>query len=185
MPLSSLVLDRAEKQKTNYTKGELEKAMVDYPKPQRQKIEDTAVAYMHMHIHVNVLSMTLNCTRWGGLGWDFKRLGTNVIILQSPLCWATLGQGAVPIKLLSQGYDFTSLLPCGLSVLGKARGVNSDIKPGTGVPKAVWQDNATRETPAVPKQHRHSSFPWIHRPPGKGTCCLNNSSSSIHPAQAM
>ena len=83
----------------------------------------------------------------------------------------TLKQGAVPISLPRQGDDITSLLPCGLAVLGKARVVNPNRKSGAGVPEAVWQVNATPETPATllaPKQYRHSSIPWIHRPRGEG-----------------
>ena len=70
-----------------------------------------------------------------------------------------------------QGYDIIPLLPCGLPVLGKARGVNPHRKSGAGVPKAVWQDNASPATPAtllLPKQYRHSSFPWIHWPREEG-----------------
>ena len=56
---------------------------------------------------------------------------------------------------------------CDLSLLGKAKGVLPNRRPGAGVSKAVWQDNATPATPAtllVPKQYRYLSFPWIHWP---------------------
>ena len=102
---------------------------------------------------------------------EFKGLATNVTTPQSPMCWATLRQGAVPTSLPYQDYDITPLLPCGLPVLEKARGVNPNRKSGAGVPWTVRQDNATpatHATPLVPKQYRHSSFSWIHLPRGEG-----------------
>ena len=81
--------------------------------------------------------------------------------------WARRSTHKPPLS----GYDMTSLLPCSLPFLGKARGVNPNRKSGAVVPKVVWQDYATPATPAallVTKQYQRLSFPWIHRPRAEG-----------------
>ena len=113
----------------------------------------------------------LNCTRLLGLGSGVQRLRGEY---HRPLVTAVLDRfwaGCNTHKPPFQGYDITPLLPCGLPVLGKAREVNPNRKPEAEVPRVSWQDNATPVTPAtllVPKQYRHSSFPWIHWSRGEG-----------------
>ena len=114
--------------------------------------------------------MTFNCIRWRGLGSGVQRLGDEypyplvTTVLGHP--WARCSTHKPPFP----GY-IIPLLHCGMPVLGKARGVYANRKSGAGVPKAVWQNNATSGTYAmllVPKLYRHSSFPWTHRPGEKG-----------------
>ena len=109
---------------------------------------------------IHVLGMTLNCT-W--LGFGVKKSWGQV-------SWATLGQGAVPTSLPYQGYDVTPLLPCGLPVLGKATGVNPNRESGAVGAQAVSKFVVPLDQPAARRGR---------------ACCLDNSSSSIHPAQAM
>ena len=101
---------------------------------------------------------------------DFSGLGMTVTTPLSPLSWATLGQSAVPIASLS-GLRHYTIAALQSTRSGKARGVNPNRKSVAGVPKAVGQVNATPATPTtllVPKQYRHSSFPWIRQPHGEG-----------------
>ena len=114
--------------------------------------------------------MTLNCTRWGGLDSGVQTLGDE---RHYPLVTTVLGHPWARCSTHKPPFpgSIIPLLPCSLPVLGKARGVSPSRESGAGVPKAVWQDNATPKALAtllVPRQYRHPSFLWIHQPREEG-----------------
>ena len=110
------------------------------------------------------LGMTLNCTQFWGISSGAQRLGDKchyplvTTVLGHP--WARCSTYKPPLL----GLEHHTTAACGLPLLEKARELNPSKKLGAGVPKAVWQDNATLATPATTlasKQYQHLLFPWV------------------------